>query len=81
MGQDWKWSLLQPNLRRAQELCDLDTRQLQDIGLKRNDVGQIVLAEDPMRVVPQFRHCSIISLVVDQAYRIARQVGGRVHGI
>ena len=76
MDRNWKWSLLQPNARRARELHDLDARQLEDVGLQRNDIGQIVLAEDPTRLVPPARRRSVVSVVVEQAYRIARWVIG-----
>jgi hypothetical protein len=76
MERDWKWSLLQPDTRRARELHDLDARQLQDVGLKRNDIGQIVLAADPTRLVLPVRRRSVVSIVAEQAHRIARWVIG-----
>jgi hypothetical protein len=78
MERNWKWSLLQPNVRRAKELPDLDARLLQDVGLKRNNVGQIVLAADPSYVVPGFRRRSIGSVVTDHAYRVVKRLLGRV---
>jgi hypothetical protein len=82
MERDWKWSLLQPNSRRGKDLRDLDARQLQDVGLKRNDAGQIVLAADPTRGVPRFRRRSIRAGVINHAYRLARRLlGGIMRGV
>ena len=51
MEHGWRWALLQPSLRRSGDLSDLDCRLLRDIGVIRTDAGDLVLAEDPTRLI------------------------------
>lgn len=51
MEHSWRWTLLQPSPRQSGDLSDLDCRLLRDIGVIRTDTGDLVLAEDPTRLI------------------------------